>query len=177
MKKSNKILAFITCFCIFFSACNRKHSCKLYYSYYKETGIAFVGFQPNELTTIVLNRYKGFTNFVEFIGSDTLHFADSLIWSATDTAYYMPDSLLSKGTFWKLEDSIDYKIELPNSNKNYTISGASNGVPFVIVPDDKEGCLYKGELLPLQNIHLDGNLVYPVWNNNNPETMLIFIKK
>lgn len=82
--------------------------------------VAFVGFQPEELDTIICARYKANTSFIQLLGTDTLLY-DTLSMQH-DTAYTARINFTYSG-FFNLGQGTDYQLRFPGNPKVYSITG------------------------------------------------------
>ncbi len=95
-----------------------EYTCSYSISYENEA-IAFKGYSPTELSKVILQKFKVGSNYSVLIGTDTLDASGAVF--RGDTAYLSVDNFSYRG-FFSLRDSVDYKVDIPNANKEYTIS-------------------------------------------------------
>jgi len=153
---------------IAFSACRKEqYTCMYSIDYAAPCSVAFTGFTASELDTIILERYRGGSNFADLISRDTLSFTDPVF--AGDTAYAAEaeDSISHKG-FWSLRAE-DYRVLLPTAGRTYEITGARIG-PSSYSWTQQEHCSPGAgtpRIATLENIHVDHQPVNPVGEKAN----------
>lgn len=82
-------------------------------------GLGFAGFSSNQIVGVIVSRYAAETGWATLISRDTLAIAS--FYFEHDTAYALePD--LPGDSLLVLEPGIDYKIQIPATAQEYTIT-------------------------------------------------------
>lgn len=134
--------------------------CTVHISYMYPTGVIFKGYDSADISSFELLTYAGGSNMSNLIARDTirnistLRFNDTLINSSENPF------------FFALKDGMDYKINLFKVGATHTITGTKGGGDEYSWYQDSPCPLGLLQYQPLQNIHVDDSLLYPVSGYN-----------
>lgn len=155
----NKIWILIILFSLFSSSCNKEYTCSRGIDYDQPVGVAFVGYAPEELDTIIVAHYKGETNLSQLMGTDTLISPDSNMLSFHDTLIYWDKNPNHYSGFWQVQAGVDNRAILPSTKDTFTITGAISEMSSYSWHSKSECSMAGAERLPIRNIHINGDSV------------------
>lgn len=159
-------------FCSFlfliFAGCKKKYTCS-YNIQYLSHQVAFVGFTPAELESVIITQYIANTNFNELTKADTIDASGAFM--AADTAYASYNSYHHNG-FLTINVGIDYKIQIPSTGREFRITNVTDG-PAQNTWQQEEHCSPGSSQLRLspQSVTVSGGL----YESGQPETNNIFL--
>lgn len=157
----NKIRIFFILFSLFFfQSCNkREYTCSRGIDYDQPVGVAFVGYTPDELDTIIVAHYKGETNLTQLMGTDTLISPDSNMLAFHDTLIFWDKNPNRYSGFWQVQAGVDDRAILPSTKDTFTITGAISDMSSYSWRSKSECSMAGAERLPIRNIHINGDSV------------------
>jgi len=100
------------------SQTQKHYTCGFDY-YYVPLQVSFVGYTEAELDTLILSSYEQNSNYAHLIQSDTEVFSD--LYFTGDTAYRSISNNYFLNTFFSLNDSFDYLIEVASTHTQYKV--------------------------------------------------------
>jgi hypothetical protein len=155
----NKVLIILSAALVLFtSSCKKTYTCYTHTDYLRPVGTAFVGFSPDELDTIFVAHYRGGTHFSELLGRDTIISSIDSMLLYHDTVYIHQDTLYYPG-FWLLRADVDDSVLFPETGRSFTVTGTHTGGKSFPYSSDIRCSVVGDEVLPMNNIHIDGTPV------------------
>lgn len=137
-----------------------KYTCEHNIYYIRPLNLAFAGFTPAELDTIVVSSYTGNTSMTDLIRTDTILSVAPLF---QNNIAYAPDSTNGTVTFPALKNNVDYQVNVVSAARLFAVTGASTGPSFHRWTQETRCSpgAYQPEIYTLLNIHVDGQPVSP----------------
>lgn len=115
------LMALMLCGCEKNNTPSKKYTCSHPVSS-AAPGLGFTGFSSMQMSGVIVSRYTANTSWATLIGRDTLDIA--AFHFEHDTAYALEPGLPGD-SFLLLQPGIDYKIQIPATAQEYTITGVT----------------------------------------------------